>query len=306
MPKQRYSSYKPTNIDWIWEIPENWEIRRMKNIFNRHKNIVWDKSSEYKVLALTLKWVIERDLENNFWKFPETFDGYQIVRPDTLIACLFDIDVTPRIIGYVNKTGIMTSAYTNFDTDKKDIYMKYYYYYILRMNIEDILLHFSKSLRSTIVYGDFLCIEWIIPTLTEQQTIATYLDDKTSLIDKAITLKEKQIQLLKEKRTALINHVVTKGLDPDVEMVDSGIEWIGSIPKGWEVRKLRWIFDDIWSWWTPASTNKKYHENWTINWLNTGELNDWYIYEVKKKITNKALKEVTSLKIFPDVIRTDS
>jgi restriction endonuclease S subunit len=79
-----------------------------------------------------------------------------------------------------------------------------------------------------------------LPSLTEQQTISAYLDEKTLLIDNIISLKHKQIDLLQERRTTLINQVVTKGLDKNVEMVDSGIERIGTIPKDWEVRKLKY------------------------------------------------------------------
>lgn len=78
-----------------------------------------------------------------------------------------------------------------------------------------------------------------IPSLEEQQKITAYLDEKTALLDEAIAKKRSQIDFLSEHRTALINNAITKGLDSNVEMKDSGVEWIGMIPKGWEVKKLK-------------------------------------------------------------------
>lgn len=80
-----------------------------------------------------------------------------------------------------------------------------------------------------------------IPSLEEQQKITKYLDEKTALLDEAIAKKQKQIELLGEHRAALINNAITKGLDTNVEMKDSGIDWIGKIPKGWEVKKMKYL-----------------------------------------------------------------
>lgn len=85
----------------------------------------------------------------------------------------------------------------------------------------------------------------IYPSLEEQQKITNYLDEKMALLDEAIAKKQKQIELLAEHRTALINDAITKGLNSDVEMKDSGIDWVGMIPKGWEVKKMKFIGKSI-------------------------------------------------------------
>lgn len=243
MTKTTYTEMVDSGIEWIGKIPKERTMRKNKWFLIRNKNTIWTRNTdEYPLLSLTLKWVIEKDKENNDWKIPESYDTYQIVEKNSLILCLFDIDVTPRIVWITPKKGMITWAYTNFFVNEKIADINFMYYFLLRMNIENIFLHMSKSLRSTITYGQFLVQYSCLPNLVTQQAIASYLDSKTAQIDQAISLKTQQIELLREKRSALINHVVTKWLDPDVELVDSGIEWIGEIPKDWEVRKVSHSF----------------------------------------------------------------
>ncbi len=130
----------------------------------------------------------------------------------------------------------------------------------------------------------------IIPPLHEQERIVEYLDRKTALIDSLIEKTVRKIELLREKRTALINHVVTKGLNPDVEMKDSGVEWIGEIPRHWALKRLSWVASTG-SGTTPKSSNDSYYSGGTINWLITGDLNDDVVIDTSKKITPKALEE---------------
>src|SRR5699024_9713078 len=93
---------KDSGVEWIGEIPENWELVRNKYLFKREKKIVGDQSSSYNVLSLTMRGVIHRDIESNEGKMPASFDSYQVVEPNNLLMCLFDIDVTPRTVGLVN------------------------------------------------------------------------------------------------------------------------------------------------------------------------------------------------------------
>ena len=119
-----------TGISWIPEIPSDWDLKRIKLLFDFNKNIVGKTSANYDVLSLTTKGVIKRDLESGFGKFPASFDGYQIVKPNSIMLCLFDMDVTPRVVGHVDDNGIISAAYTNI-IPKNGINSKYYYYYFL-------------------------------------------------------------------------------------------------------------------------------------------------------------------------------
>ena len=139
-----------------------------------------------------------------------------------------------------------------------------------------------------------------LPPLPEQQQIVTYLDQKTSQIDELIDKKTRKIELLKEYRTSLINQVVTKGLDPNVEMKDSGVEWIGEIPDHWLVKKLPYVTDQMGSGTTPKSDNREYYEDGTIPWLVTGDLNDGELSTINNKITDRAIQDYSALRIFPE------
>jgi type I restriction enzyme S subunit len=199
---------KDSGVAWIREVPKHWEIKRGKDIFEQTKNKAGLDSSLYDVLSLTLNGVIKRDLDNMKGKIPASFDGYQIANPGDLVLCLFDIDVTPRIVGYVNNLGIITSAYTVIK-GKRKLDMKYFLYYYLEQNRNGSLLANSKTLRSTMTFDLFSQLLLPVPPLEEQRAIASYLDEKTAQIDRIFTAISTQIDKLKDLRKALINDVVT-------------------------------------------------------------------------------------------------
>lgn len=199
---------KDSGVEWIGEVPAHWDVIRGKDIFEQTKNKAGLDSSSYDVLSLTLNGVIKRDLDNMKGKIPASFDGYQITNPSDLVLCLFDIDVTPRIVGYVNDLGIITSAYTVIK-GKKNVDMKYFLYYYLEQNRNGSLLANSKTLRSTMTFDLFSQLLLPVPPLEEQQVISSYLDEKTAQIDRIVTAINTQIDKLKDLRKALINDVVT-------------------------------------------------------------------------------------------------
>ncbi|MDD2161409.1 restriction endonuclease subunit S [Pseudomonas sp. MIL19] len=199
---------KDSYVVWIGAVPEHWDVRRGKDIFEQTRNKAGLDSSSYDVLSLTLNGVIKRDLDNMKGKIPASFDGYQIANPGDLVLCLFDIDVTPRIVGHVNNLGIITSAYTVIK-GKKNVDMKYFLYYYLEQNRNGSLLANSKTLRSTMTFDLFSQLLLPVPPLEEQRAIASYLDEKTAQIDRIVTAINTQIDKLKDLRKALINDVVT-------------------------------------------------------------------------------------------------
>lgn len=230
---------KDSEVEYIGSIPESWKIIRNKHIFKKNKVIVGSEWDKYNVLSLTKKGVIIKDIELNEGKMPSNFSIYQIVHPDNLLMCLFDIDVTPRCVGYIENKGIVSAAYTELSAKDK-IHMKYYYWWYLMLDIDKQLLHLSKNLRNSLSIEDFMALHVIKPPLAEQKQIANYLNKQTAKIDNIISKNKELIQLLEEKRVSLINQVVTKGLNLNVSLKDSGIEWIGKIPKHWEVKRLKY------------------------------------------------------------------
>lgn len=199
---------KDSGVAWIGQIPSHWEVKRVKDLFVQSKNKVGAKSHLFKVLSLTQNGVLERDIENGKGKFPATFDGYQIITSDSILLCLFDMDVTPRIVGYVDQIGLATSAYTNI-IGNKEVFAKYFYYYFLNQDRNKSLLANGKGLRSTITFDNFALLKLPFPSFTEQKAIAEYLDNKTMHIEKIIETINLEIETLKELRKTLINDVVT-------------------------------------------------------------------------------------------------
>ena len=230
---------KDSGIEWIGEIPEEWEIHPNKRIMSKQKNIC-AKYCGQKVLSLTMNGVIIRDIENPSGKMPLTFDGYQYVNKGNLLMCLFDIDVTPRCIGIINNDGVTSPAYSQFKL--RDIaHGKYYYYYYLNLDYTKELLHLAKNLRHSLTESQLGEIYVPLPKLKEQIRIAGYLDNKCSKIDETVQKEKQVIEKLKQYKQSVITEAVTKGLDSDVKMKDSGVEWIGEIPEHWDIICLKYL-----------------------------------------------------------------
>ena len=229
-----------TGIAWIPEIPSDWDLKRIKLLFDFNKNIVGKTSADYDVLSLTTKGVIKRDLESGMGKIPASFDGYQIVKPNSIMLCLFDMDVTPRVVGHVDDDGIISAAYTNI-IPKKGINSKYYYYYFLLQDKNRSLLALGTGIRITLNKDFFGTLKIPVPPLEVQNSIVAYLDKKNKEIGMFIRNKERLIELLEEEKNGIINQTILKGLNPDAKLKDSEIDWIGEIPNNWIVKKLRYL-----------------------------------------------------------------
>ena len=228
---------KDSGIAWLGNIPEKWSIVANKYVMTKIKHIC----PEYKgddILSLTMNGVVVRDLDAG-GKMPTSFDGYQILYPCNLLMCLFDYDVTPRCIGLIKNYGITSPAYSQFSLDKGND-ASYYYYYYLMLDNEKTLLHLAKNLRHSFTEEQLGAIKIPVPPVAEQKRIASFLDSKCSEIDALTADIQKEIEILQEYRKSVITEAVTKGLDPDVEMKDSGVEWIGEIPSNWKVRKIKY------------------------------------------------------------------
>ncbi len=232
----RYERYKDSGIAWIGEIPEGWKVLRHKQVMRKTKDIK-DVYAGEDIISLTKKGVIIRDLDAG-GKMPTSFDGYQKIRKGNLLLCLFDIDVTPRCVGLIRNNGLCSPAYSQFYLSHRG-YAPYYDYLLRYMDDEKTLLHLSKNLRSSLTEDDFSQIDTIVPSIVEQEAIAEFLDGKCGEIDDLVGLQEQMIEELKTYKQSVITEVVTRGLDPNAPLKDSGIEWIGEIPEHWGIERLK-------------------------------------------------------------------
>lgn len=144
-------------------------------------------------------------------------------------------------VGYSSLNGIITSAYLGIKPGNQQVLSKFYYYLFHSLDIKKYFYGFGGGVRLSLDWNTIRKIKYPLPPLSEQTAIANFLDRKTAEIASFIELKEKTIELLKERKTAIINKSVTKGLDDTVPMKDSGIEWLGEIPAHWEVKRLRYL-----------------------------------------------------------------
>ena len=226
---------KDSGIEWVGQIPKDWDVVPHKRVMHKVKKICEQYSGE-DIISLTMNGVIKRDLTAG-GKMPTSFDGYQYVKPNDLLLCLFDIDVTPRCVGVVKDYGVTSPAYSRFVMH--DGYYNAYYDYLLRAIDDDkVFVHLSKNLRSSLTESDFGVIKTCVPSLAEQKRIVTFLDAQGAEIDAVLEKTRASIEEYKKLKQAVITQAVTKGIRGDRPMKDSGIEWIGDIPAEWEIRKI--------------------------------------------------------------------
>ena len=230
---------KDSGIEWVGTIPAHWSTMPNKYVMRKIKVINPTYNGE-NILSLTVNGVIVRDLEAG-GKMSSSFDGYQILYKGNLLMCLFDYDVTPRCIGLIKDSGVSSPAYSQFVLQRGND-AAYFYYYYLMVDHTKALLHRAKNLRHSFTEEQLGAIKVPVPPIAEQERIADFLDSQCSEIDAISADIQKEIETLEQYKRSVITEAVTKGLNPDVEMKDSGIEWVGNIPVHWDVRPLYYYF----------------------------------------------------------------
>jgi len=243
----KYPAYKPSSVQWLGEIPEHWEVKPGFTILYeaKEKNKGMRRNT---VLSLSYGKIRVKEMEELTGLVPESFETYQFVNKGDIIFRPTDLqnDHISLRSGIAEYEGIITSAYLNLRL-KPIANNKFYSYFFRGIDNNKVIYGLGSGLRQNIDFRDFKRFAFPFPPLSEQTSIAAFLDHKTALIDKAIGIKEKQIELLKERRQILIHKAVTKGIGSlsgaettNVKMKDSGVEWIGEIPEHWEVKPLKY------------------------------------------------------------------
>lgn len=188
------------------------------------------------IISLSMNGVIVRDLDAG-GKMPTSFDGYQYIESGNLLMCLFDIDVTPRCIGLIKCNGLTSPAYSQFVLTNR-ANAGYYNYYYTMLDNDKTLVHLAKNLRHSLTEEQLGTISTIVPPIDEQIKISNYLDKKCEEINSVVAQLQEEIEALEEYKRSVITEAVTKGLDPDVEMRDSGVQWIVEIPTHWTLIRI--------------------------------------------------------------------
>jgi len=203
---------KDSGVEWLGRIPKHWKMKANKYFLKQRKSIVGASCANKVLLSLSLQGVIVRDIDSGKGKYPAEFNTYLDVLPNDLIFCLFDLDETPRTVGISLKSGMITSAYDIFTclgcADSKFVYNYY-------LNIDSFkgLRPYYTGLRKVVRVPTFLSIKIALPPIEEQITICSFLDHETAKIDELTIETYKVIELLKERRSALISAAVTGQID---------------------------------------------------------------------------------------------
>ncbi len=235
---QRYEKYKDSGVEWLGSIPENWEATRVKNVFRLVVEPA-PNNNDFELLSVYTDIGVKprRELKERGNK-ASTTDGYWLVQKgDVIVNKLL---AWMGAIGVSNYDGVTSPAYDILRAKVK--IESNFYHYLFRNSacISELKKHSRgiMDMRLRLYFDKFGDVVIPYPKHEEQKIIVDFLDDKTTKIEEAISIKEQQTNLLNEHKQILIHKAVTRGLDDSAQLKDSGVEWIGKIPEGWEVKKL--------------------------------------------------------------------
>jgi type I restriction enzyme S subunit len=236
----KYSNYKDSGTEWLGVIPEHWECKRMKHIF---RDFSEKNKADSELLSVTQdKGVVPRSWVENRMVMPSgNLESFKFIQKGDFAISLRSFEGG---LEYCHHDGIISPAYTVLKSKRniETTYFKYLfksYSFISELQTSVVGIREGKNISYTELSYSFIPL----PSIEEQTAIASFLDHKTAQIDRAINIKERQIELLKERRHILIHQAVSRGLDPNAKMKDSGVEWIGEIPEHWEVKRLKYLAD---------------------------------------------------------------
>lgn len=309
---EKYNEYKNVSMGWLSKIPSHWEVVPLKYSAENSESSFIDgdwieskviESDGIRYLTTGNVGVIDYKEQGNGFISEKTFkelDCTEVFPGDILISRLnYPIGrscIVPQL-GYRIVVAVDNVIYRP-DTNR---YNKKFLVYQMNCHPYSENANFIArgSTMQRITRTQLGALKLCVPPLLEQDSIATYLDKKCSEIDKVISAQQKRIALLQELKQSVITHAVTKGLNPDVEMKDSGVEWIGEVPEHWDVMKTSLAFLGIGSGTTPSTSKKEFYDEENGKyWLQTGDLNDGTITDTSKKVTEFAVK-ACNLKFYP-------
>ena len=227
---------KNSGIPWIGEIPSHWQVFQTSTLFHEHKEKNLGEK-EKNLLSLSYGQIKRKDINSSEGLLPQSFETYNVVQGGDIIFRLTDLQNDKRSLrtGLCKEKGIITSAYVSIRANT-DVDSRYFHYLYHSYDICKVFYGMGDGVRQGMNYDDLRKLLVLLPPIPEQQSIADFLDKKCREIDEMVSLQEKIIEELKAFKQSVITEVVCRGLNPDVPMKDSGIEWIGLIPNEWEAR----------------------------------------------------------------------
>lgn len=280
---EKYPAYQNSGEYWMGEIPEHWEIKKLKHVFREKKKIT---NPNLSCGSISFGKVVYKDDERipeaTKASYQEVLAGEYLVNPLNL-----NYDLISLRIGLSNIDVVVSSGYIVLQA-AKELDKVYFNYLLHRYDVAYMKL-LGSGVRQTISFNHIANSLLAFPPLSEQTAIAQFLDDKTAKIDRAIAQKEKLITLLKERKQIIIQDLVTgkkvwnpaqNAFTAPTRVKPSGVEWIGEIPEGWEVKRLRSVF----SFSKGLTITKENLQDEGIPCINYGEIHSKYGFEVNPEI----------------------
>ena len=233
MEFKQYPSYKNSGVEWLGDVPDEWDIYPFWHLFNRKE--ITNKTQEQLLSVYLDRGVILHSEGGGMVHKPaDNLEKYQLVEVNDFV--MNNQQAWRGSVGVSPYKGIVSPAYLIFSFNKKICAPKFFKYFLRDKGVVDQFMIASMSvgtIQRQVKWHLLKTIQLSIPSLIEQNTIANFLDTETARIDNLIAKQEKLIELLEEQRKSIISHAVTKGLNPNAPMKDSGVEWLGEVPEHW-------------------------------------------------------------------------
>ncbi|WP_273746092.1 restriction endonuclease subunit S [Morganella morganii] len=281
-----YPEYKDSGVEWLGVIPESWKVTRLK--LETLLNMGQSPSSD------------DCNIEGNGLAFLQGNAEFGKINPIEKQYCpvakktanpgdiLFSVRAPVGAINYADKKYGIGRGLCSISESKKII--SSFLWWLLptyKYQLDAIATGSTFEAVSAEQLGN---LSFTLPSISEQFQIADFLDHETAKIDNLIEKQQQLIELLKEKRQAVISHAVTKGLNPDVPMKDSGVEWLGEVPEHWELVPLKYLCNFSGGG-TPTKDNLSYWQGGTVPWVSPKDMKSFWISETQDYVTPKAVSE---------------
>lgn len=291
---KKYDEYKDSGVAWIGEVPKHWEVIKLKYKYHFQTGAT-PNTGKKENFEGDLRWANISDLNGSV-----VYDTTKHINKEAASKCSMNISPKGSLM-YSFKLSVGTVAfcgedmYTNeaiasFIPQKNDLKYLFYCAPIFIIHNANRNIYNAPLLNQELIKNALICL----PSLNEQTVIAAYLDTHCAKIDNLISIQQKRIALLQELKQSVITHAVTKGLNPNVEMKPSGVEWIGDVPKHWKVMPIKYIADTN-SGATPKNIKGRQNERSDIKWVRTTDLSDIcdYVYDSSEYLSREEMKSAS-------------
>ena len=289
-----YPEYKATSFPWLPQIPAHWEVKKNKYLLKQREEVS-QTGSELLLSLSQYTGITAKKISTG--RLSETLVGYKIVNENDIVMNIMLAWNGSTAMSTLN--GVVSPAYAVFRVVNNTNPKFLHYLFKTPQMLQYFKAYSSGVIESRLrLYPDELSkLFSIIPPANEQEQIVRYLDSMTAKINKLIRAKKKQIALLQELKQAIINQAVTKGLNPNAEMKDSGIDWLGQIPAHWDCRALRRCTEYVKTGGTPPGAYENYFQEDGFYWYTPGDFND----DLWLANSERQLSELgkSTVKIFP-------